>query len=106
MDAVDVEYRLASDALAPAAVEDCRCALYWVVHHAKEYGFDTMKIVTTGESAGGHLGLMTGKLRPAEGFDKGGEPTPAARAEQGPIARRVAAHVNPFPPAEVFCTLH
>ncbi len=27
---VNVEYRLARNALAPAAVEDCRCALSWV----------------------------------------------------------------------------
>src|SRR4051794_25038570 len=38
MDAVNVEYRLASQALAPAAVEDGRCALHWVVAHAVEYG--------------------------------------------------------------------
>ena len=36
MAGVNVEYRLASEALAPAAVEDCRCALHWVVQHAKE----------------------------------------------------------------------
>ena len=28
--AVNVEYRLARVSLAPAAVEDCRCALHWV----------------------------------------------------------------------------
>ena len=102
MDAVNVEYRLASDALAPAAVEDCRCALYWVVHHAKEYGFDTMKIVTTGESAGGHLALMTGMLSPAEGFDNGCDQLPDAWQDQGPIAVRVAAIVNYFGPIDVF----
>ena len=33
---VNVEYRLANVSLAPAAIEDCRCALRWVVSHAKE----------------------------------------------------------------------
>ena len=69
MNAVNVDYRLASDSLAPAAVEDCRCALRWVHRHAKEYGFDTSKLVVAGESAGGHLSLMTGMLDSAAGFD-------------------------------------
>src|SRR5712692_4055759 len=30
---VNVEYRLARVSLAPAAVEDCRCALRWVMDH-------------------------------------------------------------------------
>ena len=33
---VNVEYRVARVSLAPAAVEDCRCALRWVYRNAKE----------------------------------------------------------------------
>jgi acetyl esterase/lipase len=66
---VNVEYRMAKTALAPAAVEDCRLALRWVFKNAKEYGFDTTKIVVTGGSAGGHLALMTGMLEARDGFD-------------------------------------
>ncbi len=40
MNVVNVEYRLARIAQAPAAVEDCRCALRWVIQHAREYGID------------------------------------------------------------------
>jgi acetyl esterase/lipase len=69
MNLVDVEYRVATVSLAPAAVEDCRCALRWVYRHAKEYGFDTAKLVVDGHSAGGHLSLMTGMLDPSAGFD-------------------------------------
>jgi acetyl esterase/lipase len=69
MNAVNVEYRMAPESLAPAAVEDCRCALHWVYDHAAEYGFDTSKIVVSGHSAGGHLALMTGMLRPSDGLD-------------------------------------
>jgi len=69
MDFVNVDYRLASVALAPAAVEDCRCALRWVYRHASEYGFDTSKLVVEGHSAGGHLALMTGMLDSSAGFD-------------------------------------
>ena len=66
---VNVEYRLARVSLAPAAVEDCRCALRWVIRNADRYKFDTSKLVVTGGSAGGHLSLMTGILDPASGLD-------------------------------------
>ena len=66
---VNVEYRMAKTALAPAAVEDCRLALRWVFKNAKEYGFDTTRIVVTGGSAGDHLALMTGMLEAIDGFD-------------------------------------
>ena len=59
---VNVEYRMASNSLAPAAVEDTRCALRWVYRNAKQWNFDTSKIVLTGHSAGGHLSLITGML--------------------------------------------
>ncbi len=66
---VNVEYRLANVSLAPAAVEDCRCALKWVIRNAKQYNFDASKIAVTGGSAGGHLALTTGMLLPSDGFD-------------------------------------
>jgi acetyl esterase/lipase len=66
---VNVEYRLTDVALAPAAVEDARCALRWVYKNAKQYNFDLTKIVTTGNSAGGHLALVTGLLPATAGFD-------------------------------------
>jgi acetyl esterase/lipase len=67
---VNVEYRLARVSLAPAAVEDCRCALRWVISKAKDYNFDTNKIVVTGHSAGGHLSLTTGMLPAEAGLDR------------------------------------
>lgn len=67
--AVNVAYRLGRVARAPAAVEDCRCALRWVVQNAEQYGFDTDRIVVTGRSAGGHLSLTTGMLAESAGFD-------------------------------------
>ena len=51
---INVEYRLGKVALAPAAVEDCMCALRFVNNQAKTYNVDTNKIVVTGESAGPH----------------------------------------------------
>ena len=70
MNAVNVEYRMAPDALAPAAVEDARCALHWVDENGDTFGFDRSKLVVAGHSAGGYLALMTGMLTAADNFDK------------------------------------
>jgi acetyl esterase/lipase len=71
MAVVNVEYRLAKVAEAPAAVEDCRCALRWIVRNAERFKFDTGRIVVGGGSAGGHLALMTGMATASAGFDRG-----------------------------------
>ncbi|PYS16590.1 MAG: hypothetical protein DMG17_12115, partial [Acidobacteria bacterium] len=68
--AMNVEYRLARVSQAPAAVEDCLCALRWVMRNAKQYGFDTAKLVVSGGSAGGHLALTTGMIPASEGLDR------------------------------------
>jgi acetyl esterase/lipase len=66
---INVEYRMASVSLAPAAVEDCRCALRWAIRNAKQYNIDVNRIVLTGHSAGGHLSLITGMLPEGTGLD-------------------------------------
>jgi acetyl esterase/lipase len=66
----NVEYRLLDVAPAPAAVEDARCALLWLVTNAGKYSLDPQRIVTTGSSAGGHLALMVGLLPPGNQFDR------------------------------------
>jgi acetyl esterase/lipase len=70
LNVVNVEYRLARIAQAPAAVEDCRCALRWIIRNAKTYGIDVERLVVTGQSAGGHLALMTGMLPDSAGLDR------------------------------------
>ena len=93
---VNVEYRLARVALAPAAVEDGRCALRWVLSNADRYGFDPDRIVVSGHSAGGHLTLTTGMLPASAGLDR----RCPARSPAGGLAdahepeMRVAAMVN------------
>lgn len=66
---VNVEYRMASSSLAPAAVEDTRCAYRWVIRNAKTYNIDTKRIVLTGHSAGGHLALISGMLPAGTSLD-------------------------------------
>ena len=70
---VNVEYRLADVAPAPAAVQDVRCALNWILQNAAKYNFDTNRVVTYGTSAGGHLALMAAVLpvgRPIRQFKR------------------------------------
>lgn len=57
MDAVivTVEYRLAPENPAPAALDDSYAALLWTAAHAEELGFDPARLVTVGASAGGGL---------------------------------------------------
>ena len=59
---VNVSYRLGKVAPAPAAVEDTLCALQWIGRNAKKYNFDLSRVVTTGDSAGGHLALATAMI--------------------------------------------
>jgi acetyl esterase/lipase len=66
---VNVEYRLAKVSPAPAAVEDCLCALHWIGRNAKKYHFDLSKVVVTGDSAGGHLALTTTMIPFSAGFE-------------------------------------
>lgn len=103
---VNVEYRLASQSPAPAAVEDCRCALHWVFDHAHEFGFDTKKIVVAGHSAGGHLALMTGMLDPASGFDNECHRLPNDWLKGTIEDVRVAAIIDFFGPTDIVELLH
>ena len=59
---VNIDYRLLKQAPFPACIADCRHALNWIYENADGFKFDTSRIVVSGESAGGHLALMTGFL--------------------------------------------
>ena len=107
--AVNVEYRLGRISLAPAAVQDCRCALHWVFANAKKYNFDPNRVVLQGGSAGGHLALMTGMLTPAAGFDRECRTPMDNYWSQNPGTSkdpRVAAIVNWFGITDVLEELH
>jgi acetyl esterase/lipase len=65
----NIEYRLTGQATAPAAVEDTRCALIYLIKNAKALNIDVNKIVIMGGSSGGHLALMGGLLGNDHKFD-------------------------------------
>jgi acetyl esterase/lipase len=65
----NVAYRLTGHTPAPAAVEDVRCALVYLINNAQSLNIDVNKIVVMGGSAGGHLALMAGMLGNDKRFD-------------------------------------
>jgi acetyl esterase/lipase len=65
----NISYRLTGHTTAPAAIEDARCALIYLIKNAKELNIDVNKIVVMGGSAGGHLALMAGMLGNDHRFD-------------------------------------
>lgn len=95
--AINVEYRMAPNSLAPAAVEDCRCALRWATYNAQRYNLDASKFVLTGTSAGGHLALITGMLPAQNVFDRQCPTNDSTRWTKGTEPEtKVAAIVNWF----------
>ena len=65
----NMEYRLSGQATAPAAIEDTRCMLIYLIQNAKKLNINPNKIIIMGGSAGGHLALMGGLLGNDHKFD-------------------------------------
>ena len=55
---VGANYRLLPKVTIDKALDDAAEAVAWAFRHAREYGGDPRKIVVTGHSAGGYLGMM------------------------------------------------
>jgi len=55
---VSLDYRLAPEHKAPAALDDCISAARWVLDHATELGGDPDKVAVGGDSAGGNLSAL------------------------------------------------
>ena len=54
-----IDYRLSGEARFPAPLEDVRTAVAWVQDNAASYGLDANRVFLWGDSAGGHLALLT-----------------------------------------------
>lgn len=89
---VNVEYRMAGAALAPAAVEDVRCAVRYALSRQQDFHIDPQRVVLSGHSAGGHLALIAAMLPVSAGLD---------RQCAGQDEIRVAAVVNWYGIADV-----
>lgn len=64
-----VNYRLADEALYPAAIEDVKAAVRFLGQMGEEYGCDVSRTAIWGESAGAFLACMTALTSPEEYSD-------------------------------------
>ena len=79
---VAIEYRLSGQAIFPAAVADCKCAVRWVRQNAGRYGIDPNRIGVMGYSAGGNLALMVGCAQDRPELEgQGGNPDISSRVQ-------------------------
>lgn len=65
---VTADYRLSTDALYPAAVNDLKNAVGWLRRYAGLYGIDTSKIAALGFSAGGQLAALEGTTNDSHSY--------------------------------------
>ena len=69
---VTIDYRFAYEAVFPAQLQDCKCAIRFLRAHAKEYNLDADHIGVWGGSAGGNLVAMVGVTGGVEEFEGDG----------------------------------
>ena len=87
-----IEYRVSSEALFPAQIEDCKAAVRWLRANAAKYGLDPARVGAWGESSGGHLASMLGVTGGVQDLEGG-----SGNLDQ---SSRVAAVVDFFGPTD------
>ena len=66
-----VEYRMSSEAVFPAQIQDVKAAIRWLRAHAGQFFVDPDRVAVMGESAGGHLAALAGTAENVTAFDVG-----------------------------------
>ncbi|HUB68506.1 MAG TPA: alpha/beta hydrolase [Candidatus Methylacidiphilales bacterium] len=87
-----INYRLSSEAVFPAQIEDCKAAVRWLRAHAAMYRLDPDHFAAWGASAGGDLAAMLGTTENIRDFDVG---------ENLNFSSRVQAVVDFFGPTDL-----
>jgi acetyl esterase len=64
-----IDYRKGPEHKFPAAVEDARAALIWMMAHGTEFGLDEREIAVAGDSSGGNLAAVAALIARDEGPD-------------------------------------
>jgi acetyl esterase len=65
---LSVDYRLAPEHKAPAALQDCYAAYRWALEHATELGADPTRIAVGGDSAGANLATVVSQQARDDGM--------------------------------------
>ena len=77
-----VGYRFSQEAVFPAQIEDCKCAIRYLRAHAKQYNINPDRIGAWGHSAGGHLVALLGTAGDAKDLEgKGGYEDQSSRVQ-------------------------
>lgn len=66
---ISINYRLSSEAVFPAAVQDVKAAVRWIRANQAHYYLDGNRIAACGGSAGGNLAAMLGVTGKTDAFD-------------------------------------
>jgi acetyl esterase len=56
---ISIDYRLSPEHSFPAPAEDCEAATRWIASNPDELGLEVTGIITSGDSAGGNLTIVT-----------------------------------------------
>lgn len=86
-----IQYRVSSNAKAPANIHDCKAAVRWLRANAAKYNLDPARIGAIGSSAGGHLVGLLGASHGVKELEG-----PAGNRDQSSDVKTVCAYCGVF----------